>query len=190
MNSGDIRQLGTPQELYENPADLFVAGFIGSPAMNFLHAQLVSGDGGAEIVVGEGQAARRVALAGQAAAASRYAAAEAGSVGRPVIAGVRPNHLSLAPMDAPNTLAGVVDVAEHLGHEQLLYVRIPGVMLSDATEPVSKTVSDGASTIPQLPTVVARLDATVQVRPGDLVTLAVDTRHIHVFDVATTERLT
>ncbi len=68
LNAGIIQQLGTPQELYEPPANLFVAGFIGSPSMDFFESKLQRGKGGkAEIAVGKGDEEQRLTLQGHAA---------------------------------------------------------------------------------------------------------------------------
>ena len=85
MNAGNIEQVGAPLELYDRPANLFVAAFIGSPAMNLI--QGVARDGGAE--------------------------------GRPVVYGIRPEHLELAPDGLPAT----VRVIEPTGAETLAYLR-------------------------------------------------------------------
>jgi multiple sugar transport system ATP-binding protein len=161
LNAGVIQQLGTPQELYDTPANLFVAGFIGSPSMDFFNATLVrQGDGQAVIQI-EGHTlslspALNAQLAGQATAE-----------GRAVTAGIRPEDFSLAAEGATNTLSGIVDVVEHLGNEQLVYVQLPGAMVPESAETKGST---------------ARLPAGVAVKSGQRITLAVNPDKLHVFD--------
>src|SRR5215203_6541640 len=94
MKDGRIEQTGSPLELYDHPANLFVAGFIGSPAMNFLPGTLRRNDGAARVELGDG---------------TRLAApANAGGVdGQPVIMGMRPEHLTLAPTGIPSKVVVV-----------------------------------------------------------------------------------
>src|SRR5262252_5503193 len=87
MNAGRVEQAGSPLELYDDPRNLFVAGFIGSPAMNFLRGRV----NGASVALGEGVALPLPAKAGGGPPDMR---------GREVIVGVRPEHLSLAPEGA------------------------------------------------------------------------------------------
>jgi sn-glycerol 3-phosphate transport system ATP-binding protein len=104
MNAGRAEQIGTPMEVYENPATLFVAGFIGSPAMNFMPA---TADGGVRFSL----------LAG----GSAMAAAGGAEAGRAVTVGIRPEHL--APVSAADALVGgVVEMVEQLGADTLVHV--------------------------------------------------------------------
>jgi multiple sugar transport system ATP-binding protein len=107
MNAGRVEQVGSPLELYDDPANLFVAGFIGSPAMNFLRGRV----NGAGVAVGEG-----VAL--PAPARARPA-----DHGREVIVGVRPEHLAVAEDGAP---AEVV-LVEPTGADTQVFCRLAGV---------------------------------------------------------------
>ena len=107
MNAGRAEQIGTPMEVYENPASVFVAGFIGSPAMNFL--------------VGTAEAGGRVGLNG----GGTIAAAGNLTQGRKVTVGIRPEHLTpCAPSAA--SLVGSVEVIEALGADTLLHVAVAG----------------------------------------------------------------
>jgi sn-glycerol 3-phosphate transport system ATP-binding protein len=104
MNAGRAEQIGTPMEVYENPATLFVAGFIGSPAMNFLPAK---GEGGSRFSL----------LAGGAVTAA-IGGAEAGSA---VTIGLRPEHLR--PSSAVDALlSGPVEMVEQLGADTLVHI--------------------------------------------------------------------
>ncbi len=107
MNAGRAEQIGTPMEVYENPATVFVAGFIGSPAMNFLPGRGIDGN--------------RVELEG----AGILPAAVKIAAGQQVTVGLRPEHLtSSSERDA--SLAGTVEVVEALGADTLLHLDVAG----------------------------------------------------------------
>ncbi len=172
LNAGVIQQLGKPQELYERPANLFVAGFIGSPSMGFFNGSLAWSPGGdALITIGSGEAAHTLTLKG---AATGQNAEQSTPNGQGVIFGVRPEDLRLASDDAENTLPGVVDVVEHLGNEQLVYLRMEGVVTLENAETKGVT---------------ARIAPDVTLRPGEQVSLAVEVAYAHVFDAKTGERI-
>ena len=107
MNGGRAEQVGTPLGVYERPASMFVAGFIGSPAMNFL-AATVAGDG------------RSVELAG-AGRLPLEAGVGAGEAGRRVMLGLRPEHIEVGEPDGGGDLRLNVDLVETLGADTLLY---------------------------------------------------------------------
>ena len=115
MRDGHIMQVAAPLELYDRPANLYVAGFIGSPSMNLLRGRLEAAAGGGLVFVAQG-GAPRVAVGG------RLAAAAAGHVGREVVLGVRPEDVSFAPAGTEG-LDFVVDLAEAMGAETYLHVR-------------------------------------------------------------------
>jgi multiple sugar transport system ATP-binding protein len=167
LNEGVIQQLGTPQELYDRPANLFVAGFIGSPAMDMLYGTIRRAADGVELTL----AGRTVTLTGQSAAAAAHAASGGE---RAVVAGVRPEDFHLSSEGADNSIVGVVDVVEHLGNEQLIYVQSAAAHAVEGTEVKSLT---------------ARVEPGVSVRPGDSVTIALDPARVHLFDAESGKRL-
>jgi multiple sugar transport system ATP-binding protein len=113
MRDGRIQQVGTPLEVYGNPANRFVAGFIGAPAMNFIEVT-IGGDDGA--LFAETQALRfPVAAAGGGALAAFR--------GRRVHMGVRPEHLALGN-DGMCRFEAVIEVIEQLGSEIILETRV------------------------------------------------------------------
>ncbi|MGY0197034.1 ABC transporter ATP-binding protein [Leptothrix sp. BB-4] len=115
FNQGRIEQVGTPMALYHQPVNLFVAGFIGSPTMNFMPATLVSSDAGlARVSLADG-----TGIDVQADAAGL-------SPGTPLTLGVRPEHVVAVAEPAGNTLQGQVQAAEHLGDTTYLYLQTPG----------------------------------------------------------------
>ena len=159
MKDGLLQQLDTPQALHERPANLFVAGFIGSPAMNFFPAKLAHD-------AGETYADAGFFRAPVSASAAR-------SAGRDVIVGVRPEDMDdlttrgaevrqngHLPVDA------TVEVVEYLGNEFQLHLRAAG----DTT-------------------FVARVSTDTQTQPGAPIRLGFDARKVHVFDRATEEAL-
>jgi sn-glycerol 3-phosphate transport system ATP-binding protein len=110
MNAGRAEQIGTPMEVYENPASVFVAGFIGSPAMNFLAGKADSGG--------------RVTLDGGGAVAAAATLAS----GRKMTVGIRPEHLTpCAPSAA--SLVGSVEMIEALGADTLIHVAVAGASI-------------------------------------------------------------
>ena len=116
MKDGFIQQIGTPQEVFDHPANLFVAGFIGTPQMNFFDAKLLKEDGKYSVSVG----GCKILLpeAKQAALTAKNVTSQA------ITLGVRPSHISLG--DGENTLSATVDVSEMMGSEVYLHVNAGG----------------------------------------------------------------
>ena len=118
MNGGRIEQVGAPQELYHRPASRFVAGFIGSPGMNFLPGRMVADGDGLAIRLGVG-----MDLAVPSSRTARYAELR----DREVVFGIRPEHLTDSPADgragfAP--LTAPAEVVEPMGAETLVHLRV------------------------------------------------------------------
>ena len=110
MDKGELQQVGAPQDLYDNPRKLFVAGFIGSPAMNFVN---VERDG--DFVKGDGMAFP---------IPTRYKGGMDGA--SKLVAGFRPEHLELGELPNSATIRAKADVVEFLGDEELLHVSVQG----------------------------------------------------------------
>ena len=110
MRDGRIEQIGTPDEAYTRPKTMFVASFIGSPAMNFITGQVAGADGGVTVRLDDGT---ELNLPGRTA-----------QTGQRVCLGIRPEHLSIAPSSAASpgaiVLAADVTVVEPMGHETIL----------------------------------------------------------------------
>ncbi len=111
LNAGNIEQVGHPLELYHNPQNLFVAGFIGSPQMNFIQTTVDS--------VAPGSVTMSLPGGGRAVAKVESNDIQAG---QKVTLGIRPEHIVLQPSDAQVT--GTIDVVEQLGEAYLLHVRL------------------------------------------------------------------
>ena len=115
LSGGNIQQLGTPQELYDHPANIFVAGFIGSPAMNFIPgAQVVTEENSTFIILKE---------IGRVVVPSHYAERARASAGRNLTFGIRPAHLEhVEHISSVSTIDGTVEVVENLGNELQVYL--------------------------------------------------------------------
>ena len=118
MQDQAIQQLGTPSEIYHRPANRFVAGFVGSPRMNFMDGRLEKAGGDVSLVVG----GRRLPLTG-------YAFEKQPDEGMNVTLGVRPEHLKIG-VDGPCRIDGLaVDLVEPMGAESLIWFRDEGLSL-------------------------------------------------------------
>jgi multiple sugar transport system ATP-binding protein len=186
MRKGELQQVAEPQELYDQPVNLFVGGFIGSPAMNMLEARLEQTDGTLTAVAGD----QRIAL-GEDTLSTRPAIKS--YEGREVILGIRPEDLedvALAP-DTPENqrIRGKVELVEALGSEIMAHIAIDATPA--VTEDVRELRRDAGSEDLRTETeqggalLVGRFGARSRVRPGDEVVVAVDTRSLHFFEPET-----
>jgi multiple sugar transport system ATP-binding protein len=131
MKDGYIQQVGTPQEVFEHPINVFVAGFIGTPQMNFFDARLEQN--GHEYFVT--CAGARVELP----AALQQQLRDKGVSPQEIVLGIRPEHISFTEQAGPHTLTGTVDVSEMMGSE--LYLHLSVEMGNDQTKDVVMRVS-------------------------------------------------
>ena len=183
MRNGMLQQVASPQELYERPLNLFVAGFIGSPSMNFLGGTVEEN----AIRTGIGD----IPLTGRL----QQALGRSGAA-RDVIVGIRPENFedaSTVPSDMRQhgiTFQASIDVLESLGSEKYVYFtqETGGVDAAELTELARD--SGRADTGGGTETVVARLDPETRITEGDDAELWVDGRALHVFDPATGRNLT
>ena len=179
MRGGVIQQVGTPAHLYAHPTNLFVAGFIGSPSMNFLPGQL---KGGGTVVTALGEAR----LPDQLRQALDGAAAD-----RDVILGIRPEHFEDAAIvgDKPGaTFDAAIDIVEAMGSDIYAYFTVKGEVAHsrDLDDLAKDTGNDLHSEgVP----VTARLDAVSEVRRGQTTRLWYDTAKMQVFDAASGKNL-
>lgn len=155
LHDGFLQQMDTPRTLYNEPANIFVAGFIGSPSMNFFNATLVLEESKMYVDTGD----FRVLVPDQFK--SRYGA----YVGKQIVFGIRPEHVHAPEFAPPNIAAapfgGTIEVVELLGHELHLYV------------------TTGRNSL------VATVDTRLDARAGNDIGLVVDMNHVHIFDKAT-----
>jgi multiple sugar transport system ATP-binding protein len=173
LDSGRLQQCAVPQTLYDEPANLIVAAFIGSPSMNLFEAELAAD--GETLRLGS-----NVLAAGAAVQAVRGLCAYAG---RRVVIGLRPEDMELAADDSVPAVAGVIDLVEALGSDLLVH------FTSDAkrVRPAAVVDTDGDEVLPEAEVSsqdqwVARLAARAPVRLGDAVRLAPDLTRLHFFD--------
>src|SRR5690606_9510835 len=156
MREGILQQIDSPQQLYDHPHNVFVAGFIGSPSMNFFDATLTESDGKLEINSG----GFRLEVPDEKAAEWRQ------HKGREVIFGIRPEDIHAKPFVPPGILESDirsnVDVTELMGNEIFLYL-------------VTKDNKQ----------FIARVDPRVQTHPGDELDLAINMSNAHIFDPKT-----
>ena len=183
MRAGVLQQVGPPSELYGQPTNLFVAGFIGSPAMNFLPAQL-EGDK-IKLPIGT------VPLADTVRA--RLERGPGGGRGE-VIAGLRPEDFEDASLVADRsrgtTFKTKIDVLESMGSEFYAYFLVEAEKVS--SRELEELASDaGGVDLPQQEglQLVARLEPASRVRQGDEAELWFNTEHLHLFDPATGQSL-
>ena len=169
LRAGVLQQCATPQVLYDRPDNVFVAAFIGSPAMNLYEA--TAGEGGRSVRIGS----QEIALPDSVTVAHSGLTAFAD---RQVIVGLRPEHLPAASPGATGpTLAGDVDLVEALGSELVVHFTI------DA----KRVVAEGAHSADAESAAisgegVARIDPKTPVKAGDRINFAVDTGGMQFFD--------
>jgi multiple sugar transport system ATP-binding protein len=167
MRSGVLQQVGTPMELYNNPANLFVAGFIGSPSMNFVPAE-VNGDR-VRLPFGEVPANRSITSAGTAR----------------LIAGIRPEHFEDAALLGDERGRGLtfranIDVVESMGSEFYAYFTLEGEVAE--SEELADLAKDAGSESTGAEMIVARLDPASGVKQGQDAELWIDPEKIQYFD--------
>ena len=161
MKDGVVQQLGTPQEIYDNPANLFVAGFIGSPSMNFITIKPVIENGAVSAVIENGGKNMRLDLPFDADKLRSH-------VGRDVILGIRPEQItdiSSAHGDVGQELGCLVDLVEPTGPDTLLTTRLNGAAVTCRTHPIEA------------------------VRPGQTMQLSFNLSKAALFDPANGERI-
>jgi len=181
MRAGALQQVGTPAELYEQPVNLFVAGFIGSPAMNFMPAELSGGK--VKLPIGEADAPEGVG----------------GGRDGEVIAGLRPESFEDAEMvgDLRNERGVVfdaeIDLVESLGSDLYAYFHVESgaVESEQLAELVEERLEETG--VPEVregqEQIVARLDPASGIKRGERAELWADTSKLHLFDAESGERL-
>jgi multiple sugar transport system ATP-binding protein len=186
IRKGELQQVDTPQVLYEHPVNLFVAGFIGSPAMNLMEARLTGGDGAMAAELG----GFRLPIPAEVIAARPDLQ---GYVDRTVVLGIRPEDMEDASLvsDAPaeRRIGAVVELREALGSDVVVHFTV------DAPQPLTDDVRElavdvGTEAVQHLEerarhgtsNVLARLNPRTHARKGEPLELVVDTHRLHFFD--------
>jgi len=184
MKKGLLQQVAVPQELYDQPANIFVAGFIGSPSMNMLRAMLTAGPEGPIMVLGDQWLRLDRELLASRPGLKAYQ-------GQAVAVGMRPEDLSQAGPDAVagTTLHVTAELTEALGSDLLVHcgINIEPVVTDDTKELARDAGADEDTPTGTrfLTTVVGRFSPRSRVREGDRIQLAVDTNRLHLFDLET-----
>jgi multiple sugar transport system ATP-binding protein len=185
MRKGELQQVADPQTLYDYPVNLFVGGFIGSPAMNMIEGKLERRNGGLDVKLGEQTIPIDPETVQKRSALQQF-------VDRDVVVGIRPEDLEDAAIarDAPARLHGTTELTEALGSEIMVHFEIKAkhAVTEDVRE-LAEDVGDEAR-IAQLAqedtaTLVGRFSPRSRTRPGESADVAVDTRSLHFFDPAT-----
>jgi len=155
MKDGLIQQVDTPQMLYDAPCNVFVAGFIGTPQMNFVNGSLVKKDDGVYFAFQDVE----LKLPDEKANAPELEE----YIGKEVIVGLRPEALSDVEGEHEHSFIANVDVTELMGAEIYLYLKVG----DPENEPTS---------------LIARVSSRSQSRAGDKITVSVDMSRLHIFD--------
>jgi multiple sugar transport system ATP-binding protein len=188
MRKGELQQVADPQTLYDQPVNLFVGGFIGSPAMNMLDATIEQSNGDLRANIGKQSITLGAETLTQRPALRGY-------VDKPVIIGIRPEDLEDAALEPGahdgHLLRGRLELREALGSEIMAHFAIKGAHAeTDETRELAKDAG-AEGTEPQIGVgedeaiVVGRFGARSKVKQGDNVSAVVDTRALHFFDPET-----
>ena len=185
LRAGLLQQVDRPQVLYDRPANLFVAGFIGSPAMNLVEAELVERNGGFVAVFGPHQLSVPHGVTAERPELRRY-------LGKSVALGIRPEDLADArgrEAAAGRELEVTVDIKEDMGHEIFLHFAIeaPSVKADELREIIGGEALEAAEeqTGHHGSPFIARVERGTAAREGEKTRLVVDTSRLHFFDLET-----
>ncbi len=189
MRKGDLQQVAPPQELYERPVNLFVGGFIGSPAMNLVEATIARTNGRLAVTIGDHELTLTDALLAFRPRLEEY-------VGKRVVVGIRPENLEDAALepDAPedHRLRGVVVLREPLGSEIVAHFTVgaPPALTEDVRELArdvgqESAVRAAAAEGENETVMVGRFGPRSRISSGDTIDVAVETGALHFFDLET-----
>jgi multiple sugar transport system ATP-binding protein len=187
MRKGQLQQVAPPQELYDHPVNLFVAGFIGSPAMNLIESSVERSDGGYAVKCGDTRLTLEDSVVAARPALERY-------VGKPVVLGIRPESLEDAALepDTPDDrkIKGVVVLREPLGSEIVAHFNVEArPALTEDVRELARDVGQESGvrgtreTESEKTTMVGRFGPRSRAKTGDVINVAVDTSAVHIFDL-------
>jgi multiple sugar transport system ATP-binding protein len=182
----NLQQVASPTELYSNPVNMFVAGFIGSPAMNMANATIESDATGMYVKFGSER------LLVDPTAIARHPGLQ-DWVGKPLVMGIRPGNFEATSITGPapdRTITATVKVAEILGSETYVHFElpIPPVVTPDIEELLADT-GGGVETLGHTTKFTARISSDVQVSLGQEITVTIDSAKMHFFDPSTGTRV-
>jgi multiple sugar transport system ATP-binding protein len=177
MRSGILQQVSSPQDLYDRPENIFVAGFIGSPGMNIFRTRLSKDESGTVTIDFGG----RIIEVGSATV-QQYRELEL-YLDRRILAGLRPEAFTVATDRSTNSITVEVKAVEALGHEKIVYAAAP-IDKIDTDEQTSESVSihpdpsDRDNAI-----LIARVASAGSIRSGDRLTLSIDMDKLYLFSI-------
>jgi multiple sugar transport system ATP-binding protein len=179
LNQGVLQQIASPQEIYRSPANLFVAGFMGSPPMNLIDARLERGPAGSDgrgspqVVFGVHRLGIPAEVMSDRPALDKY-------LGREVVLGIRPEHLSDAALMRDVAATSVIELPvrlrEELGSDVQIHCGIGAI---------AHQADSAADDVSSLATLVARMDPATALAEGQNARVHVETSKLHFFDPAT-----
>jgi multiple sugar transport system ATP-binding protein len=182
MRDGVLHQVDTPQRLYDAPTNLFVASFVGSPAMNLMEADVEQDAAGLVCRIGGTRLELPSDLIAERPELQRYA-------GRRVAVGIRPEDVREASGWDGTRLRGRILLVESLGSEQLVHIQIAARpleradLVDTAAQPPGPSL--GVEDLEQAVTLLGRFDRHLLLTPGEAVEVAIDPRLLHFFDLET-----
>jgi multiple sugar transport system ATP-binding protein len=189
MNAGHLQQVDTPQVLYDQPLNEFVAGFIGSPSINLVESELARSNGSLEVNLGEHKLTVDDQLARNRSALGAY-------IGKKIILGIRPEDFEDASIeaDAPpdRRVTVTAELTEPLGSEVLVHFGteatavVPSATAADAGEDADIRLGEEDEVTTRL---VARVSPKSRIAVGQQVELAIDTSRLYFFDPETRESI-
>jgi multiple sugar transport system ATP-binding protein len=186
MRKGELQQVDSPQNLYDHPVNIFVGGFIGSPAMNLLEATLERANGSVTAMIGDQRLRLDDEILNARPALGSYD-------GKKIVIGLRPEFLEDAGLasDVPadRRLQGKVELREALGSELMVHFKIAArpAVTEDVRELAADVGEDAVARVEEAQaeeqtTVVGRFSAESKVAEGETAEVVVDTRALHFFD--------
>jgi len=201
LRDGKVQQIATPQIMYDQPDNVFVAGFIGSPAMNFIAAHLEKSNGGHEVVFGNS----RLPLTQEEIGRAKERGYDPESfTNKEVVLGIRPEHIEDAETEAAEAIGGseganTMDVEpqviESMGSEKYLYFEVGGEQaahlqsLGDMTEDEAPEENGGGSADESGEMMVARVAAESVAKEGQQMRLVIDASKVKLFDPESEEAI-
>jgi len=175
LQHGVLQQVASPQQLYQSPANLFVAGFIGSPPMNLIDAKLERGENGQDgpqVIFGSHHLGIPAQVTAERPGLERY-------LGQDIVLGVRPEHLSDAALKRDVDTTSVLDLPVRLREDLGSDVQIHCGIGSAAHH------AEAAQDVTSLATLVGRMDPQTALAEGQIAKVHVETSRLHFFDPAT-----
>jgi multiple sugar transport system ATP-binding protein len=201
LRDGKVQQIATPQVMYDQPDNVFVAGFIGSPAMNFIAGHLEKSNGGHEVVFGN----TRLALTQELIGRAKERGYDPESVtNKEVVLGIRPEHIedsgteaaeAIGGSEGANTMEVEPQVIESMGSEKYLYFEVGGEQaahlqsLGDMTDDEAPEENGGGSADESGEMMVARVSAESVAKEGQQMRLVIDSSKVKLFDPESEEAI-